>query len=687
MYKQLIFLFLLTSTLYAQSQADTTALREVNIKTSAAVEKAYQSTANVSFLERKDLLQSNQSIITPLLNKVPGVYMMQGGLNTTKINIRGIGARAQYETNRIKLYFNNIPLTTANGTSILHDIDLTTLTDVKVIKGPQASQFGAGLGGVVQLRSKLKEEDRASSELLSGSYDLLKQNYSLSTSEDDKSLQLTYNNLSANGFRENSNYQRESYFLHSEWELSPESKLQFLGQIARLKAFIASSVSRTDLQEDPTQAAFTWNQARGFESYTRGTFGVNYSQQISKQIEQNTAVFTHFRDAYEPRPFDILEENNLGIGLRHTSTFDFDLFGFTSQLKVGGEFLRDDYEVGTFENLYEENEGRGSVQGRRLSDMSQIRQYIEGFTTLDVNLSNEWKVRLGLATNKTSYQIDDTFSSPDNSQTGDFSYDQIWLPNIVSTYSFSDNQKIIGSISKGFSVPTVEQSLTEEGQFNTDLKPEKGWNYELGYKAKWFDNKLLTELTAYYMNVENLLVARRVAEDQFVGVNAGSTDHPGIEIAVRSNLNVDNWLNIQPFANASFNFYTFDEFVDQENNYSGNELTGVPSRQLSAGIEAQAFKRIHFYFQTNAISEIPVNDENTVYANPYAFSNAKLAYELPLLNLLTARFNVGINNLFNEQYAASVVTNAIGFGGSEPRYFYPGEPRNYFGSVALQVRF
>ena len=687
MNKLQILLFLITTSLYAQTQLDTTALREVNIKTSIAVEKAYQSSANVSFLDKRDLLRSNQSIITPILNKVPGVYMMQGGLNTTKINIRGIGARAQYETNRIKLYFNNIPLTTANGTSILHDIDLTTLSDVKVIKGPQATQFGAGLGGVIQLRSALNDEDHVTTELISGSYNMLKQNYILKASNDNKSIQVTYNNLSADGFRENSNYQRESYFLNAEWELSAKSKLQFLGQVAQLKAFIPSSLSRTDLQEDPTQAAFTWNQARGFESYTRGTFGINYSLQISEQIEQNTAVFTSFRNTYEPRPFDILEENNLGIGLRHTSTFDFDLFGFTSQLTIGGEFLRDDYEVGTFENLYEENEGRGSLQGDRLSDLSQIRQYIEGFTTLDVNLSDEWQVRLGFATNTTSYEINDEFSSPENAQTGDFSYDQVGLPNIVSTYSFSDNQKIIGSISKGFSVPTVEQSLTEEGRFNTDLKPEKGWNYELGYKAKWFDNKLLTELTAYYMNVENLLVARRVAEDRFVGVNAGSTDHPGIEIAVRSNLNIDNWLNIQPFANASFNFYEFDEFVDQENDYSGNELTGVPSQQLSAGLEAQAFKRIHFYFQTNAVSEIPVNDENSVYADAYAFSNVKLAYELTLLDALSTRFNLGVNNLFNEKYAASVVTNAIGFGGSEPRYFYPGQPRNYFGSVALRIKF
>ena len=130
------------------------------------MERDYQQDANVSLLNQDELLQSNQTTITPILNKIPGVYMQQGGINTTKINIRGIGARAQFETNRLKLYYNNIPLSTANGTSILHDIDLTTIAEVKVIKGPQATEFGAGLGGVIQLKSVLKDKNYLESEFL-----------------------------------------------------------------------------------------------------------------------------------------------------------------------------------------------------------------------------------------------------------------------------------------------------------------------------------------------------------------------------------------------------------------------------------------------------------------------------------------------------------------------------------------
>jgi len=47
----------------------------------------------LSLLNQEELLQSNQTTITPILNKIPEVYMQQGVINTTKINIRGIGAK------------------------------------------------------------------------------------------------------------------------------------------------------------------------------------------------------------------------------------------------------------------------------------------------------------------------------------------------------------------------------------------------------------------------------------------------------------------------------------------------------------------------------------------------------------------------------------------------------------------
>ena len=46
---------------------------------------------------------------------------------------------------------------------------------------------------------------------------------------------------------------------------------------------------------------------------------------------------------------------------------------------------------------------------------------------------------------------------------------------------------------------------------------------------------------------------------------------------------------------------------------------------------------------------------------------------------------IGVDNIFDVKYASGVVINARGFGGRDPRYYYPGLPRNYFISLSFSL--
>jgi iron complex outermembrane receptor protein len=70
-------------------------------------------------------------------------------------------------------------------------------------------------------------------------------------------------------------------------------------------------------------------------------------------------------------------------------------------------------------------------------------------------------------------------------------------------------------VSKGF---LLNRALTPAGQINTDLQPEIGWNYDSGERG--LNNKLYTEIS-FSTQISNLLVARRTADDQYIGINAG----------------------------------------------------------------------------------------------------------------------------------------------------------------------
>ena len=84
----------------------------------------------------RQLQKDNDVAITPALNRVSGVYMHSGALNTNRITIRGIGNRSPFSTTKIRAYLDDIPLTSGDGETTIEDIDLSLINEVKVWKGP-----------------------------------------------------------------------------------------------------------------------------------------------------------------------------------------------------------------------------------------------------------------------------------------------------------------------------------------------------------------------------------------------------------------------------------------------------------------------------------------------------------------------------------------------------------------------
>lgn len=671
------------------SQNDTTSLKPVKVNTKLKVD-AKKHTSPVIFVSEKEINRDNNVLLTPVLNRVPGVYMQQGNFNTNRITIRGIGARSQFSTNRLKVYIDDIPLTFGNGESIFEDIDLENLAELKIIKGPNSTIYGSGLGGVLQLKHKQtleKNDNQTKINYTQGSFGLQRFNALANIEDGNANYLVSYSNMQLDGFRQNSAYDRESINFKASVVSTEKTSFNFLGIYTRLKAFIPSSITPTDFQNNPEIAPTNWLEAQGFEAYDRFVLGTNISHQFNENFKNSTSVFANFRDSNEPRPFDILTEANFSFGMRSVFDVEFKVLDKDLKLQFGTEFMKEFYSTATFENLYQDFEGLGSVRGNLLTNFDQERFYIDYFVDANYELHPKWYLDVGFAVNTTQYQLTDLFLNDGIDTSGSFSYGTQFLPKTGLSYLLNSNHSLQASISKGFSVPTVAESLTEDGLFNTDLRPEKGWNYELAWKSNWFNNQLSSEINVYRMDVSNLIVAERVEEDRFVGRNAGQTRHDGIEVMLKSYLAITQNLYIEPYLSGSFNFFKFRDFVDEEEDFSGNELTGIPGQQVNLGADAVIFQNWRFFSNWNYVGSTPVNDANTLYAPSYQLINLKLDYQWAIHAQLKALFSFGVNNLLDEKYVASVLPNAVGFGGAEPRFFYPGLPRNYFGSVSLVYDF
>jgi iron complex outermembrane receptor protein len=81
-----------SGTVFSQVKKDTTALAEITIKLSQL--RPFKIQLHLSRLLTERINKSDGVILTSVLNKIPGVYMQQGALNTNRISIRGIGSRS-----------------------------------------------------------------------------------------------------------------------------------------------------------------------------------------------------------------------------------------------------------------------------------------------------------------------------------------------------------------------------------------------------------------------------------------------------------------------------------------------------------------------------------------------------------------------------------------------------------------
>lgn len=667
-------------------------LNEVIISTNHIPKKLLRATTSINIISSEDIQRSNNTDFAPILNRTPGVFMQSGALNTNRITVRGIGSRNLFGTSKIRSYFKDIPLTNGSGETTIEDFELASISRFEIIKGAASSIYGAGLGGVINMtpQNAFLNQSDLNSELSVGSFGLFKGITNVNHGSAKNSFRAVYSNTHSGGYRENNQYDRQTFTINSNHFLSEKDELSFLVSYVDLKAFIPSSIDESTYLNTPKSAAFTWKQSQGFEDSKRGIFGISWNHNYNTNLKQATSIFASFRDAYEPRPFNILEENTFGFGIRSRFLGNTQVFGKNLNWTIGGELFRDTYKYGTFENLYQDfPTGTGSVEGEQLSNFKEKRNYYNVFSEIDYKFSEKTTGSIGLNLNETSYILKDRFqaSSTNPDQSGSFKFKTILSPKFGLSHLFSENISIFSSISHGFSPISLQETLLPDGQINTNLKPETGWNFEVGTRGSVLNNLLQFNVAIYRLDIKNLLVSRRTAQDEFIGINAGRTQHDGLEIALNYRWFENKNLSLSSFVNYTLNNFIFKEFIDDTNNFSGNDLTGVPSDIFNAGIDFDSAFGLYGNINFQYVGRMPITDANSLYSDSYKLTNIKIGYKTNLNKKLKLNTFLGVNNIFEEVYASQILINTSGFGGSAPRYYYPGNPINYFTGINLNYVF
>ena len=343
-------------------------LNEVIISALHINTRSHDTPASIGILSKNELLQNNTTDISTVINTISGVFMQSASFTTTRISIRGIGARTPYGTNKIRAFYGSIPLTSGNSETVIDDIDLENLSQIEIIKGPLSSVYGAGLGGAILITPQISDKigQNASVSSVFGSYGLLKNSLNYSLNDKKASLNLSYHKLETDGWRENSAYHREGITLAGELFKNKNSKLTYFSNYTYLKAFIPSSINKTTFDTNPQAGAPTWVASKGFKEYKSTLGGLAYDFKIHENLRNSTSVFINYKDSNEPRPFDILRQYTFASGVRTQFSGNFKIAAIENQFITGIEYFSDKYQGNTFENLYQQNNGQGSLEGNQI---------------------------------------------------------------------------------------------------------------------------------------------------------------------------------------------------------------------------------------------------------------------------------------------------------------------------------
>jgi iron complex outermembrane receptor protein len=495
-------------------------IQEITIKGPLKETKLLSVPASISMLDSETLEKSSGISYLEKLSLLSGVFIHNGTLNTNRITIRGMGSRTPYGTNRVKAFYNDVPLTSADGTTNIEDIDGSLLNRIDVLKGPKSAVYGAGLGGVIVLTGKEQKEDgfQGRFSVEGGNFNSYKPSISLGFKKGQLSINTFYSYTTSDGFRENSSYYRHSGQVKITRK-DENSCTNLLIHFINLKAFIPSSINEDDFMNKPQSAASNWLSVKGFEEYTKVIGSLTNTYNFNEKLKNKLILSTNISDAYESRPFNILDDKNNRIGLK-------DYLDYSSkniQVRLGFELIKEQYDWDIYETI-------SGIEGVLLNSFSENRNYTALFADINWKILNEkLAIESGLSYSFLNYELKDLQPGMDD-LSGTFDYEPIAAPFVGINYNFHKNIYLYSSYSYGFSYPSVEETLLPDGQINPDLQPETGHCFEVGIRYSTFDGNLFIDVGGYYFMVDNLLVTERITEDIFTGKNLGSTTHKGIEV-------------------------------------------------------------------------------------------------------------------------------------------------------------
>lgn len=638
--------------------------------------------ASITVLNKQQLNEQQPYSLLPALNSVAGVRMEERSPGSYRLSIRGSLLRSPYGVRNIKIYLDDFMLTDAGGNTYLNSLDPGAPETLEILKGPEASIFGANTGGALLIHLTPADSSMKILSLTAGSYGMFREHTSGVAQSGRVRLSFNQSYLRSDGYRRNSAMERKYIHFYPQWAYSSRAVMKGLFLYSDMNYETPGGLTSEQFAENPRQARPASGPIPGAEEQKAGIKnkiamgGLSHQYSFSEVFRHVIAFSGSYTDFKNPFITNYEMRNESTVGVR---TYVEAKSKPASPFSVAGQVGLELQETSSRISNYGNRQGLpDSLQAA--SRLIAAQKFI--FAHLAVHLRARFLLETAASINFYHYDYGERNDSKSSLARNDFHHQL--MPRVAMSYLLNDKLSFRASLSRGYSPPTIAEVRASDNLINTRLQAETGWNYEAGTRLSLFNNRFYWDAVIFHYSLRDAIVRRLNEDGTEYFTNAGGTRQTGLESQLMMWLltpSSSRWLTSLRMSNSyTFSAFFFKNYFDGSANYSGNRLTGVP-RHAVVSSAAMAFANgLALAVQHNYSSPISLDDAATAYAKSYHLVQVKASVSKKKNQKSSLTVYVGIDNLLNERYSLGNDLNAYG-----ARYFNAAPPRNFFAGMNIAL--
>ncbi len=186
----------------------------------------------IDVVEQEDIQAGQlQMTLSESLIRIPGITAQNRtqSAQDPQISSRGFGSRSSFGVRGVRVYVDGIPLTMPDGQGQPGVVDLSAIKSIEVMRGPFSALYGNSSGGVIQLFTEdAPESPEIGATIMFGSYNTTRQIINAAGVADGVDYLLNISNFESDGYRDNSESDKQQATAKFKFDISEETKLTTL---------------------------------------------------------------------------------------------------------------------------------------------------------------------------------------------------------------------------------------------------------------------------------------------------------------------------------------------------------------------------------------------------------------------------------------------------------------------------